>query len=41
MVQIKIKDNNRNREVACIKTVQHTEKDITEDDPKGQFLTDY
>lgn len=36
MVKIKIKDNNRTREVAFIKTVPHTEKD-----PKGHFLTVY
>lgn len=41
MVQIKIKDNNRNREVAFIKTVPHTEKVFTDDDPKGHFLTVY
>lgn len=37
MVQIKIKDNNRNREVAFIKTVPHTEKVFTDDDPKGHL----
>lgn len=36
MVKIKIKDNNRTREVAFIKTVPHTEKD-----PKGHILTVY
>ena len=41
MVQIKIKDNNRNREVAFIKTVPHTEKVFTDDDPKGHFQTVY
>lgn len=41
MVQIRIKDNNRNREVAFIKTVPHTEKGFTDDDPKGHFQTVY
>ena len=41
MVQIRIKDNNRNREVAFIKTVPHTEKVFTDDDPKGHFQTVY
>ena len=41
MVQIKIKDNNRNREVAFIKTVPHTEKVFTDDDPKGHIQTVY
>lgn len=41
MVKIKIKDNNRNREVAFIKTVPHKEKVFTDDDPKGHFQTVY
>lgn len=37
MVQIKIKDNNRNREVAFIKTVPHTEKVFTDEILKDIF----